>query len=113
MEPQIPNRRGRPLKRLSGMTEADFYRELAKGSGNLPIETVRDVYLGLVKLITQKVKHGGGLTLPHFGKFTRKTRKETYAYDINTGGKVHVPPTKNIKFKSDENLFNYLNGKME
>ncbi len=95
------------------MSESDFYKELAKGSGNLPVETVRDVYLALVKLVTQKVKHDGGITMPHFGKFRGKMRKDTISYDINTGGNLHVPPTFNIKFKAEDSLFAYLNNRLE
>ena len=76
-----------------------FFKDLTDKSNSYSEESVRDVYFGLVKLITEGFRSRATVELPHLGKFSLRERKGRFKGNVTTGEKEFLPATKEIKFE--------------
>ena len=60
--------------------EERFFRLLSEQNNYVDKETVKDFYMGLVRLITQELRTHGFIRLPHLGDFAMLKAKDRVAW---------------------------------
>jgi nucleoid DNA-binding protein len=66
----------RELAKKGVLDEARFFRMLSEQNNYVDKETVRDFYMGLVRLITKELRDNGVARLPHLGDFALVRAKD-------------------------------------
>lgn len=75
-----------------------FFKNLTNRAGAYDEEAVKAVYYGMVKMVTDGFRNCQPVELPHLGTFSVRQRKGRMRGDVHTGGKVYIPPTREVKF---------------
>lgn len=87
-----------------------FFKNLTDRSGAYSEESVRNVYFGLVKLITDGFRAGAVVELPHIGKFSVRTRVARFKGNPWGGEKQFMQATKEVKFDPNYIFRKYVRG---
>ncbi len=74
--PHIPPIKIRELEKRGLFKEEDFYRLLSEQNNYVDHKTMRDFYMGLVRLMTQQMRKDGVVMLPHIGHFALVKQKD-------------------------------------
>lgn len=86
-----------------------FFNDLAIETGYMDIESVRQVYYAMVKMLTRELRLNNNTRLPDFGDFVLMKHCERKTFNVNTG-KYHLLPMRNVlKFEVHHNLKKYFN----
>lgn len=63
------------LKKEGLLNEEDFFRKLSEKCNYIDERTVRNFYLGVVKVLTEELRKNGVVRLPHIGDFAMLKKK--------------------------------------
>lgn len=74
--PTVPPIDTRELEKKGILDEGRFFRLLSEQNNYVDPKTVRDFYMGLVRLITDELKENGVVRLPHLGMFALVKQKD-------------------------------------
>ena len=69
---------------------------------------VKNVYFGLVKMITQELRTKRKCILPELGEFSLKDYRPKRISDVNTGERRIIFPKMVIKFTANSNWKKYF-----
>lgn len=61
-----------------------FFRDVRGYCNYIPTDVVSDVYYGILKVILNKLKDNGSITLPNFGRILVERRKARRIFNVNT-----------------------------
>lgn len=86
----------------------EFFKLVSLNSGVSDLETIRNVYYGLVRTISRELKQKQIIKLPDLGEFVLKIHKSRRSVSVNTGQLEILPPKPTIKFKTDTGLKKYF-----
>ena len=101
---------GRRAQHKAGLLDEDqFYAELAVESG-MDIETVKQVYLALVRVVNRKLFDKWVCRLPHLGDFALRLSAERSVL-IGKERKI-IPPKRSLKFYPIDKWVNHINKKL-
>jgi len=94
----------------NSITEGEMFAALSKHSNYLPEGTVKDVYYGLLKVITEQFRAGKDIILPGLGKLYVIQKREQQHYNINLRkiDKI-LPPSRQVVFIMSDPFKKYIN----
>jgi nucleoid DNA-binding protein len=95
-------------KKIKALLVDDFFEAIAKNSNFIPVDTVRDVYYGMVRVIGQELRAKGAVDLPDLGTLVIHKHKERMSVDVNTGQLIKIPEKSTIKFRPCFDLKKYF-----
>lgn len=84
--PNLPPIKIAELTKTGVLDESRFFRLLSEQNNYVDTKTVKDFYMGLVRLITQELKENGVIKLPHLGIFALVKRKDCLGFGGKTVG---------------------------
>jgi nucleoid DNA-binding protein len=70
----------RSLLKKGTLDEDRFYRLLSEQNNYVDPKTVKDFYLGLVRLLSHELRENGVVHLPHLGYFALVKRKDSIGW---------------------------------
>jgi len=86
----------------------DFWEEFEKRNNFKDKETLKSVYLALMRLILDQLREEGKIYLPNWGEFSVVHKKAKRIRNINTGKDDIVKAMNLVKFKPCDQLKNYV-----
>lgn len=90
----------------------EFFIKVTTLSGVNDIQTVRDIYYGMVRTISRELKEKGIVKLPDWGDFYIVVQKEKVWPTREENGvkmpAIVIPPTAMVKFSPDYKVKKYF-----
>jgi len=86
---------------MKGLTKEEFFKQLAVNSGQTDLETVKNIFYGLVRTMSKELRGKHTITLPDWGTFNLKIHKERNAYNTNSKKVERLKAKPTIKFSPD------------
>jgi nucleoid DNA-binding protein len=97
------------VKKMDYLTKELFFQQVSARCNYMDPQLVKDVYMSLVKVIVQELRHKGVVRLPNFGDFVITMHKERLTTNVADGETVVVPKKRTVKFRTNVMLKKYLN----
>ena len=91
------------------LKKEDFARKVKETLELSSMKEANRIIDGMVKVISDTMKDGEGITLPGIGKFEVATRAARTCRNPQTGEAVEVPEKKVVKFKVASAIKNVVN----
>jgi len=79
------------------MNKSDLISRVAEATGHTK-KTVESTLVGILEEIKRELVAGEKVSLPGFGNFDVRERKERQGLNPSTGEKMLIPASKNVKF---------------
>nr|MCK4930023.1 HU family DNA-binding protein [Nanoarchaeota archaeon] len=86
----------------------NFWEEFEKRNNFKDKETLKSVYLALMRLILDQLREEGKIELPNWGEFYVVERKARKIKNVNTGYHEVIPAMDTIKFTPCDKLKSYI-----
>jgi nucleoid DNA-binding protein len=87
----------------------EFFKKVALNSGVNDLQSVRDIFYGVVRTITQELRGDRrAVILPDWGEFSLIIYPERNSLDINDGIVKRLPAKPVVKFKPDYKVKKYF-----
>lgn len=86
----------------------EFFKLIAIHSGVGDLETVRNVFYGMIKTISRELKEKHTVKLPDWGEFNLKIHKERRAKDVNYKKDIIIQSRPTVKFTPNQNVKKYF-----
>lgn len=93
---------------MRSIKSEEFFKQVAVNSGIVDLQTVKNIYYGLVRTISKELKEKQIVNLPDWGKFLLMTRKSRKALNVSTGNVEILPPKPEVRFKTDHKVKKYF-----
>lgn len=84
---------------MKSINREEFFKLISIHSGGVDLDTVRDVYYGMVRTIGRELKEKQTVDLPDWGEFNLKIIKARRALDVNDRIVKDLPAKTVVKFK--------------
>jgi DNA-binding protein HU-beta len=88
--------------------KADIVDEIADKTG-VSKKQAADAFEVIINSITKSLKKGERVQLPGFGSFSVSKRNARQGRNPATGATIHIPASKNVRFKMGKDLKDTLN----
>jgi len=85
---------------MKSIEPEEFFKQIAINSGVTDLQTVRNVFYGMVKTISRELKSRQSVKLPDWGEFKLKIHKSRRFVSVN-GEPGILPPIPTVKFVPD------------
>lgn len=92
---------------MKSINTEEFFKLVAVNAGVTDLETVRDIFYGMVKTISRELKNKQIVKLPDWGSFALKLHKSRRSPSVR-GGIVIIPPRAIISFTPDYKVKRYF-----
>lgn len=89
---------------MKGLTTDEFFKQIALNSGVVDLDTVKNIYYGMVKTISRELRDKRTIKLPDWGEFYLIICKERRTLEVNTKQYITIPPTPTVKFRPAESV---------
>lgn len=86
----------------------EFYKLIAVNSGITDLQTVKDVFYGMIKTISRELKNKQVVKLPDWGEFKLIIHKSRKMMDVNNRTIITIPAKPSIKFVPDYKVKAYF-----
>lgn len=93
---------------MKSINSEEFFKQVAVNSGIVDLQTVKNIYYGMVRTISKELKGKQIVNLPDWGKFVLTTRKSRKALNIGTRELEILPPKPEVRFKADIKVKKYF-----
>lgn len=95
---------------MRNISKEEFFKKIAINSGVTDLETVRNIFYGMVKTISRELKSRHSVKLPDWGTFYLRIQDSKSVPDINKGAKIKmiIPPKTLVKFFPDWKVKEYF-----
>lgn len=101
---------------MKSITPEEFFKRVATNSGVVDLKTVKDIYYGLIRTLSQELKGRQVITLPDWGEFIlyiQKPKKFTAFLGKDLDGQWKkkesiLNPIPQVKFRSNPNVKKYF-----
>jgi DNA-binding protein HU-beta len=89
--------------------KADILSAVTDNVEGLTKKQAAEAFDAIFEAITQNLKAGERVTLPGFGSFSVSERAARKGRNPATGAEIHIPASKNARFKAGKDLKESLN----
>jgi nucleoid DNA-binding protein len=86
----------------------EFFKQISIHSGGVDIDTVRDVYYGMIRTISRELRDKHVIKLPDWGEYLLKIYKERISRDVNDGILRMIPAKPAVRFSPNRNVKKYF-----
>ena len=93
---------------MKSISQEEFFKKVAVNSEVVDLETVRNVFYGMVRTISRELKDKHTIKLPDWGEFYLLISKSRRSRDVNDGQIRVLPPKTTVKFKPDYKVKKYF-----
>lgn len=93
---------------MKSINKDEFFKQVAINSGVTDLETVRNVFYGMVKTISRELKDRHIVKLPDWGEFYIQIRKARTITDVNNRNQIAIPAKPTVKFNPDYKVKRYF-----
>jgi len=95
-------------RKHSTIKPEEFFRQVALRAGIAELKTVKNIYYGMLKVLTSGIRGSHSIVAPDWGEFRLTVYKPRRALNVGTM-KVEMLPTKpTVKFTPDYKLKKYF-----
>ena len=92
---------------MKSINQEEFFKRVAVNSGISDLRTIRDIYYGMVRTMSQEIKSKHSIVLPDWGEFNLKIHKSRRFVSV-TGESGILPPKPTVKFSPDYKVKKYF-----
>lgn len=93
---------------MKSIEPEEFYKLIAVNSGITDLQTVKDVFYGLIKTMSRELKNRQVIKLPDWGEFRLTIHKSRKMMDVNDRMIKVIPAKPSVKFVPDYKLKRYF-----
>lgn len=93
---------------MKSIKSEEFFKQVAINSGVVDLETVKNIYYGIVRTISRELRNKQVVNLPDWGEFVMVVHKSRKALNVTTGELEILPPKPTVKFKPDYKVKKYF-----
>lgn len=93
---------------MKSINSEEFFKQVAINAGIVDLQTVKNIYYGMVKTISRELKEKQIISLPDWGKFFLTTYKSRKALNVSSGNMETLPPKLAVKFQADYKVKKYF-----
>lgn len=93
---------------MKSIKSEEFFKQVALNSGIVDLQTVKNIYYGIIKTISKELKGKQVINLPDWGKFFLTTYKSRKALNVSNGEIEILPPKLAVKFQADYKVKKYF-----
>ena len=86
----------------------EFFKKIALDSGVNDLQSVRDIFYGMVRTISRELRENREVELPDWGTFVLRMHKERRSKDVNDGLIRIIPPRPTVKFVPNYKVKKYF-----
>lgn len=92
------------------LDEEKFFSDVADEAGFTDVQSVKTVYMAMVRVLTKRLIKYYGTRMPHLGDVMLPMFKsKTARFGTKT---VKLPPRRHLKFYPDQNWHKHINAKL-
>jgi nucleoid DNA-binding protein len=92
---------------MKSINSDDFFKQVSVNSEIASLDTIKNVYYGMIKTISRELKSKQKVKLPDWGEFNLKIHKSRRFISVNGESGV-LPPLPTVKFSPDQNVKRYF-----
>ena len=104
------NKKMNKIKAAPRIQKDEFFRLIAINSGVGDLDTVRDVFYGMVKTISKELRSKNRVKLPDWGEFYIKVQKPKKTWDVERKIMKTISERPMVKFNPDYKVKAYFYG---
>jgi nucleoid DNA-binding protein len=93
---------------MKGLDPEQFFKQVSTHSGVPDLQTVRDIYYGMVRTMSREIRDKHVIKLPDWGEFNLKIHKGRKMIDVSTGKMIEIPAKPTVKFTPDYKVKRYF-----
>jgi nucleoid DNA-binding protein len=93
---------------MKPLSQEQFFKMVAVNAGSTDVDTVKQVYYGMIKTISRELKEKKRVKLPDWGEFYIQLYKERNFKPINADKVVKLGPRPAVKFDPDYKVKDYF-----
>lgn len=90
------------------MKKEDVFDEISSYCNYIDRETVKNVYYGLIRAISKRLREKGSVVMPDWGEFYLHRHKPRIALDINSRSFRNLEAKTTVKFTPDHKVKQYF-----
>jgi nucleoid DNA-binding protein len=92
---------------MKSIDSEQFFKLISTHSGVPDLQTVRDIYYGMVRTMSRELRDRQVIRLPDWGEFNLKIHKGRKMININTGQMTQISAKPTVKFSPDYKVKKY------
>ena len=93
---------------MKSIGSEEFFKKIAIHANIMDVETVRDVYYGMIRTISRELKDTGIIKLPEWGNFYLNIHKERRSNDLASRTIKILPAKTTVKFSPIDKVKKYF-----
>lgn len=93
---------------MKSINSEEFFKQVAVNSGIVDLQTVKNIYYGMVKTISRELRGRQIINLPDWGKFSLFLRKSKKTLNVSSREMEILPPKTVVKFQPDYKVKKYF-----
>lgn len=93
---------------MKSIKPEEFFKLVAMHSGVNDLQSVRDVFYGMIKTISRELKNKQEITLPDWGTFVLKVHKGRRLFNVNDKTLIDIPAKATVRFRPDRAVKKYF-----
>lgn len=93
---------------MKSVNSADFFKQVALNSGLSDLQTIKNVYYGMVRTISRELRGRQIVDLPDLGRFLLVTYKSRKCLNVSSREVRIIPPKVVIRFQTDRKIRKYF-----
>lgn len=86
----------------------EFFKKVCVASGVSDLQTVKNIYYGLVKTVSRELRTVQFVEMPDWGKFHLHIYKSRRTTNVNNGQIIVIPPKLVVKYIADWKVKKYF-----
>jgi len=84
------------------------FSKVTLNSGISDLQTVKNVFYGLIRTISRELRDNQSVNLPDWGEFKLHIHKSRRSMNVYTRKIENLPPKTTVKFVPDDNVKKYF-----
>lgn len=92
---------------MKSIGSEEFFKQISINSG-VDLESVRNVYYGLIKTLSRELKGKQKIKMPDWGEFNIKIYKARKYKETNNNTFIYIPAKPMVKFTPDYKVKRYF-----
>ncbi len=98
---------------MKSINSEEFFKLVAVKAGIVDLDTVKKVYYGMIKAISNELRNKHVVKMPDWGELSLLMYKSRRTRNINTGRVEALPPKPMVKFVADYKVKKYFHALMD
>lgn len=100
------------MKYRKSIKPEEFFKQISLNSGVSDLQTVKDIFYGLIKTMSREIRNKQIVELPDWGKFRLTIRKSRRSNNVQMMKVVILPPLPEVRFYPNKNVKEYFRALM-